>query len=111
VAGIDKGSHGAWRTWELIELWAAADGDFAGIDPDRFAEVFGDIDGEIVRNLIVLVGGSVDAVAVMMGRSFDDALSDAWMQRAMSEADDDVAQTMRAAVTAWSGRRDRAGIH
>ncbi len=108
MVAIAKGSAGTWRTWQLIELWATADDDFGESDADRAYELFVQIDGEIVRNLIVLVAGSVHAVAVMTGRSFDDALSDAWMQPAMSKEDDDVSRAMRAAVTAWSGGDETA---
>jgi hypothetical protein len=95
---IAKGSPEAWATRRVLEAWVAKDSERF----DRELVAAGaDLPG-VVRTLIIITGGQVQSVANLANLSFDEVLANLWMQLAADERDDDAAQLMRSAVTAWA---------
>jgi hypothetical protein len=98
MTGISKGSPAAWKTRGLIETWAAG-------DDEALQATLGNVGSDlqdVVRNLIIVAGGTVQAIATAAHQPFEDVLAFIWRQLAQRESDDDTARLVRAAVTAWS---------
>jgi hypothetical protein len=96
---IDKGSNPALATWSLIESWGKPDFPLA---LERCRPVV----ATVTWNLVFLVGLSVQTLANEAKMSFDDALSDTWLQ--LAYIDDKAGTAMRATVTAWSNGTEAA---
>ena len=98
MTGISKGSPVAWKTRALIEAWATDDAEAL---QTALNEIGPDLQ-DVVRHLIIVTGGTVQAIASAAHWSFDEALPFIWEQLAQHESDDATARLVRAAVTAWS---------
>jgi hypothetical protein len=97
VGGIEKGTPAAWATRSLIEA-------FVNEDARALESAENDAQSnlrEVTRDLIVVAGGCVRAFAHTAQQPFDEVLASIWAQFAQRDTDTEVAQLMRASVTAW----------
>jgi hypothetical protein len=99
---IDKGSPQARLTMRMIDAWF--DEDF-----DKLESLIGQAGsdyGTVFRNLIVVLGGLIQSIAIHAGQTFDDVLPGILTQ--MAERTDTIAaaNVARQALTAWSSGDD-----
>lgn len=99
MLSIDKGSAAAWSTRRLLET-------FWDVDVDGFEGAFDDAreyQATVLWNLVIVAGGTIDAIATATDQSLDDLLPSVWLQLAQ-DGDTEESALMRAMVTAWSSR-------
>jgi hypothetical protein len=95
---IDNGSPQAWLVMQLID--ALLDNNFDRLD--SLVGQVGDDYGIVFWNLIVVVGGTIQAIANYAGQSFEDVLPGLLSQMAERTDSMDAADVARQALTAWS---------
>ena len=94
---INRGSEAAWSTRRLLETaWAR--------EYYRFNEEItraSDYWGDVLRNLVIVLGGVVTAIGSLNEQSYEEMLPYLWSQLAV-RSDSEEAVLMREMVTAWS---------
>lgn len=97
-----QGSPAAWITRALLQAWALQDSERMADALDRAEPVTSDV----LYNLIIVTGGTVEAIALAAGKSFEEVLPTIWTQFAGLTGSDSTAEVVRTAVTAWCGGDD-----
>lgn len=97
MSAIEKGSPVAWTVRRLLEAWIEDNDEVMTL---ALQEAESDL-ATVLKYLIVVVGGTVDGIAMASNRPYDEVLPGIWQQLS-SRADDEEARVLRSAVTAWT---------